>query len=63
MSCIAKIFQTEIFKYIGYCETQMDKRGIVTHPVGLFVIGLVIGFVLVILWAKGIINVPFPFCK
>ncbi len=40
----------------------MDKRGIVTHPVTLFVVGMVLGFVLVVLWAKGIINVPFPFC-
>lgn len=38
------------------------KGGFVTHPVMLFLSGIVVGFVLVVLWARGFINVAFPFC-
>ena len=41
----------------------MANRRIVTRAAGLFIIGLILGFVLVVLWAKGVINIPFPFCK
>ncbi len=40
----------------------MDKKAIVTHPVSLFLIALVIGAVLAILWAQGYVSIPFPFC-
>ena len=40
-----------------------NKKGIVTHPVVLFLIGVVIGVVITILWANGTIAIAFPFCK
>ena len=39
-----------------------NKKGIVTHPVTLFIVGVVIGMVLAYLWAKQYIAVPSPFC-
>jgi hypothetical protein len=41
---------------------KMDKKGIVTHPVSLFVVAVIVGMVLAILWAKKYIAVPSPFC-
>ncbi len=41
----------------------MDKKGIVTHPVSMFLVAVIIGMVLAILWAQGFISVPFPFCN
>lgn len=38
-----------------------SKRGIVTHPVVLFIIGVVLGLVLAYLWIK-YTTVPNPFC-
>ena len=38
-----------------------SKRGIVTHPVVLFVVGVVLGLVLAYIWVK-YITVPNPFC-
>ena len=37
----------------------MNKKGIVTHPVTMFIIAVIIGFVLAILICKGIIPVAF----
>ena len=41
----------------------MDRKAFVTHPVSLFVIAMIIGAVLAILWAQGYVSMPFPFCK
>ena len=38
-----------------------SKKGIVTHPVVLFFIGVLIGLVLAYLWIK-YTTVPNPFC-
>ncbi|MBI2647609.1 hypothetical protein HYW99_03970 [Candidatus Woesearchaeota archaeon] len=43
-------------------EILDSKRGFVTHPVMLFLIGVVIGIVITILWAKQLIAISFPFC-
>lgn len=40
----------------------MNKRGIVTHPVTLFIVGVILGAVLVILICKDIININLGFC-
>jgi hypothetical protein len=40
----------------------MNKKAIVTHPVSLFLIAVIVGMVLAILWAKGFVAVPSPFC-
>ncbi|MBI2652658.1 hypothetical protein HYX00_04295 [Candidatus Woesearchaeota archaeon] len=39
------------------------KNGYIAHPGMLFIVGLIIGIVLTVLWAQQIISVPFPFCK
>jgi len=38
-----------------------NKKGIVTHPVGLFIIGLVLGLVLAYLWIN-YTTIANPFC-
>lgn len=38
------------------------KKGYIAHPGMLFVVGLIVGIILTILWAKQIVSVPFPFC-
>ena len=40
----------------------MDKKAFVTHPVSMFLVAVVVGMVLAILWAQGYVSVPFPFC-
>lgn len=40
----------------------MNKKAIVTHPVTLFIAGIVIGMVLIILVVKGVINIPLGLC-
>lgn len=40
----------------------MNKKGIVTHPVTLFLAGVVIGAVLIILVCKDIIKINLGFC-
>ena len=37
----------------------MNKKGYITHPVTLFVVGLIVGLVLAYLVNQGIINIPF----
>ncbi|MDP6648488.1 MAG: hypothetical protein QGH34_03785 [Candidatus Woesearchaeota archaeon] len=37
-----------------------DKRGIVTHPVGLFIMGVILGLVLAYLWIN-YTSIPHPF--
>ena len=44
-------------------EVFNGKKGFVAHPVMLFIVGVVIGVILTVLWAKQIIAIPFPFCK
>ena len=39
-----------------------SKKAIVTHPVVLFLVGVVLGLVLAYLWAQKYINIPDPFC-
>jgi hypothetical protein len=41
---------------------MFDKRGLVTHPVYLFLFGILLGFVIVYLWSQQYVAVPFPFC-
>ncbi len=36
----------------------MNKKAIVTHPVTLFMSGVVIGIILIVLITKGVINIP-----
>jgi len=43
-------------------ELTKGKKAIM-HPGYMFIAGLIIGVVLTILWAKGIIALQFPFCK
>ena len=38
------------------------KKGFVTHPVMLFLIGVILGLVIAYLWTKKYINLPDPFC-
>ena len=40
----------------------MNKKAIVTHPVTLFVAGVVVGIILIILVVKGIININLGLC-
>jgi len=40
----------------------MNKKGIVTHPATLFIVGVVTGIVLMILIIKGIININLGLC-
>ena len=40
----------------------MDKKGIVTHPVTLFIVGMIVGIILVVLICKKVINIPLGFC-
>lgn len=40
----------------------MNKKGIVTHPITLFIAGIIIGIVLVVLVCKNIININLGFC-
>ncbi len=40
----------------------MNKKAIVTHPVTLFIAGIVIGIILMVLVAKKIINIPIGLC-
>jgi len=40
-----------------------NKKGIVTHPVMLFFVGVLVGLVLAYLWGQGYIAVASPFCK
>lgn len=43
---------------------KMNKKAYVTHPVTLFVVGLIIGIVLAYLVNTGIINIPITIgCK
>ncbi|MBI2102181.1 hypothetical protein HYT53_06235 [Candidatus Woesearchaeota archaeon] len=39
-----------------------DKRGIVTHPVTMFIFALVLGLVLAYIWVH-YINIPNPYCS
>ena len=41
----------------------MDKKAFVTHPVSMFLVAVIIGMVIAILWAQQYISVPFPFCN
>lgn len=52
--CINKINHKEVI--------LMNKKGIVTHPVTLFLAGVVIGAVLIILVCKDIIKINLGFC-
>lgn len=38
-----------------------DKKGIVTHPVTLFIVAVIVGLVVAYLWVK-YTTVPNPFC-
>ncbi len=38
-----------------------SKKGIVTHPVTLFIVGVVLGLVLAYVWVN-YINIANPFC-
>jgi len=40
----------------------MNKKAIVTHPVTLFIAGVVIGMILIILIVRGVINLPIKIC-
>ncbi len=40
----------------------MNKKGIVTHPVTLFLAGVATGIILIILICKDIININLGFC-
>ncbi len=40
----------------------MDKKGIVTHPVTLFIVGVIVGLILAVLICKDIININLGFC-
>ncbi len=42
-------------------EFLKSKKGIVTHPVVLFLVGVVLGLVLAYLWVN-YINIANPFC-
>ena len=39
-----------------------NKKGIITHPAGMFVIALILGLVLAYVWIH-YISIPNPFCK
>ena len=43
-------------------ELFKSKKGIVTHPVVLFIVGVVIGLVLAYVWITYMPTVPNPFC-
>lgn len=41
-----------------------SNKGIIsTHPVYMFALGVIVGVIIAVLWAKQYIAVPFPFCK
>ena len=42
-------------------EIFNGKKGIVTHPVTMFVIALVLGLILAYVWIN-YVNIPNPFC-
>ena len=39
-----------------------SKKGIVTHPVTLFFVGVLIGLVVAYFWVNYIPTIPNPFC-
>ena len=39
-----------------------NKKGFVTHPGTLFVVGVIVGIVLIILVIRGVINLPINLC-
>jgi len=39
-----------------------NKKGIIMHPGSLFVVGVIVGIVLVILVIRGVINIPLNLC-
>jgi hypothetical protein len=39
-----------------------NKRGYIQHPVVAIIIGFLIGIIVGILWAKGIIPIPYKIC-
>ena len=40
---------------------KFSKKGIVTHPVTLFIVAVIIGLALAYVWVK-FTNIPNPFC-
>ncbi len=50
------------FSLVNKLKFINNKKGIITHPVTLFIVGIVLGVVLMVLILKGIININLGLC-
>lgn len=41
---------------------MFDKKGIILHPVTWIVVAFILGVLVTVLWAKGIIPIPMALC-